>query len=133
MACLSSCFVPRGLCGIRPPPLNSGIRLFLSAPSIVMISKEAIKSEIEKVPSERLEELYRVVKTFTESQPSERKKTFMTRWREIKIDGPEDFAIRSTKQPRQDWESAFRALAKRGDDGLLDNNSRTQTQWDEWQ
>lgn len=43
--------------------------------------------------------------------------------------------IRSTKQPRQDWARAFRAMAERGDDGLLDDKSLTQTQWDEdeWQ
>ena len=43
--------------------------------------------------------------------------------------------IRSTKQPRQDWEPAFRAMAERGDDSLLDNNLLAQTQWDEdeWQ
>ena len=43
--------------------------------------------------------------------------------------------IRSTTQPRQDWESAFRAMAELGDDLLLDNNSIIQTQWDkdEWQ
>jgi len=57
-----------------------------------MIPKEAIKSEIKKVSSERLEELSRVVQTFTESPPSEGKKTFMVRLREIKIDAPEGFA-----------------------------------------
>jgi antitoxin MazE len=43
--------------------------------------------------------------------------------------------IRSTKQPRQDWERAFRAMAERGDDELLDKDALTQTQWDEdeWQ
>jgi antitoxin MazE len=43
--------------------------------------------------------------------------------------------IRSTKQPRQNWESAFRAMAERGDDALFDKNVFTQTQWDEdeWQ
>jgi antitoxin MazE len=43
--------------------------------------------------------------------------------------------IRSTKQPRQDWERAFRAMAERNDDALLDNNLLAQTQWDEdeWQ
>jgi antitoxin MazE len=43
--------------------------------------------------------------------------------------------IRSTKQPRQDWEKAFRAMAERGDDALLDKNLLTHTQWDEdeWQ
>jgi antitoxin MazE len=43
--------------------------------------------------------------------------------------------IRSLKQPRQDWESAFRAMAERGDDELLDKDLLAQTQWDEdeWQ
>ena len=43
--------------------------------------------------------------------------------------------IRSAKQPRQDWERAFRAMAERGDDELLDKDALTQTQWDEdeWQ
>lgn len=43
--------------------------------------------------------------------------------------------IRSLKQPRQDWERAFRAMAERGDDALLDDNVLAQTQWDEdeWQ
>lgn len=39
--------------------------------------------------------------------------------------------IRSAKQPRQDWESAFRAMAERGDDELLDKDLLAQTQWDE--
>ena len=43
--------------------------------------------------------------------------------------------IRSTRQPRQDWEKAFRAMAERGDDSLLDDKSLAQTHWDkdEWQ
>lgn len=43
--------------------------------------------------------------------------------------------IRSHKQPRQDWESAYRAMAGRGDDELLDKDTLVQTQWDEteWQ
>jgi antitoxin MazE len=43
--------------------------------------------------------------------------------------------IRSAKQPRQDWANAFRAMAKRGDDKLLDGELLTQTRWDEdeWQ
>ena len=39
--------------------------------------------------------------------------------------------IRSAKQPRQDWENAFRAMAERGDDELLDKGLVAQTQWDE--
>jgi antitoxin MazE len=31
--------------------------------------------------------------------------------------------IRSTKQPRQDWESAFLAMAELGDDELLDKET----------
>lgn len=43
--------------------------------------------------------------------------------------------IRSTKQPRQDWERAFRAMVERDDDTLLDKDLLTQTLWDadEWQ
>jgi antitoxin MazE len=43
--------------------------------------------------------------------------------------------IRSAKQPRQDWASAFRAMAERGDDRLLDKGLLAQTRWDEdeWQ
>jgi antitoxin MazE len=43
--------------------------------------------------------------------------------------------IRSARQPRQGWESAFRAMAERGDDELLDKDLLAQTRWDEdeWQ
>lgn len=43
--------------------------------------------------------------------------------------------IRSTKQPRQDWAGAFRAMAEHGDDELLDKRLITPTRWDEdeWQ
>ena len=39
--------------------------------------------------------------------------------------------ISSVKQPRQDWENAFRYMAKRGDDELLDKELLVQTQLDE--
>lgn len=39
--------------------------------------------------------------------------------------------IRSTRQPRQDWERAFRMMAEQNDDVLLDNESLSQTEWDE--
>ena len=39
--------------------------------------------------------------------------------------------ISSTKQPRHDWERAFREMAERGDDSLLDGDSVAQTRWDE--
>jgi antitoxin MazE len=54
---------------------------------------------------------------------------------EVELEAEDDrIIIRSTKQPRQDWEIAFRSMAERGDDALLDKNLLTQTQWDEeWQ
>ena len=46
-----------------------------------------------------------------------------------------EIVIRSARQPRQDWESAFRLMAENGDDELLDENLTLQTQWDQadWQ
>ncbi len=57
-----------------------------------MISKETIKSEIEKVPPERLEELYQIVRSFTVPGTRKAHGSFMSRLRKIQIDGPEDFA-----------------------------------------
>ena len=51
---------------------------------------------------------------------------------EVELEAEDDrIIIRSTKQTRQDWESAFRAMAERGDDSLLDRNALSQAQWDE--
>jgi antitoxin MazE len=55
---------------------------------------------------------------------------------EVELEAEENrIVIRSTRQPRQGWESAFRTMAERGDDSLLDYNLPTQTRWDEdeWQ
>lgn len=55
---------------------------------------------------------------------------------EVELEAEDDrIIIRSMKQPRQDWDRAFRAMAERGDDALLDNDSFTHTRWDEdeWQ
>lgn len=43
--------------------------------------------------------------------------------------------IRPSKQPREGWGKAFRAMAERGDDELLDKRLHAQTRWDEdeWQ
>ena len=57
-----------------------------------MVTKDEIKTEIEKVPDERLDELYRVVGTFTQDKSSGAKEGFLLRLSRIKIDGPEDFA-----------------------------------------
>jgi antitoxin MazE len=55
---------------------------------------------------------------------------------EVELEAQDDrIIIRSTKQPRQDWESVFRAMSERGDDELLDKDLLSQTKWDEdeWQ
>ncbi|MEW6127688.1 MAG: AbrB/MazE/SpoVT family DNA-binding domain-containing protein [Acidobacteriota bacterium] len=43
--------------------------------------------------------------------------------------------IRSADEPRQGWAEAFQAMAKHGDDKLLDEKSINQSSWDEdeWQ
>jgi hypothetical protein len=57
-----------------------------------MATREEIKSEVEKVPDERLDELYRVVKTFSQAKSSDGKQSLMAKLRSIQIEGPEDFA-----------------------------------------
>jgi len=57
-----------------------------------MATREEIKSEVEKVPEERLEELYRVVRTFSEEKSTDGKQSLMAKLRSIQIEGPEDFA-----------------------------------------
>ena len=46
-----------------------------------------------------------------------------------------EIVIRPTKHPRQGWAEAFRAMAERGDDKLLDEMSINQSSWGEaeWQ
>lgn len=57
-----------------------------------MISKELIKTEVEKVPEDRLAELYSVVKSYTEPPGNGDSQSLMSKLREITIDAPEDFA-----------------------------------------
>lgn len=57
-----------------------------------MTTREEIKSEVEKVPEERLDELYRVVRTFSQEKSTEGKQSLLARLRNIQIEGPEDFA-----------------------------------------
>jgi len=57
-----------------------------------MITKETIKSEIEKVPEERLDELFRVVRTFTTVRAESNRQSFMSRLKNIQIDAPADFS-----------------------------------------
>ena len=57
-----------------------------------MATREEIKSEVEKVPDGRLDELYRVVRTFSQERSADGKQSLMAKLRSIQIDGPEDFA-----------------------------------------
>lgn len=55
-----------------------------------MTIKDLIKAEVDKVEEERLDELYRIVRTYSSDEGSE--STLMDRLMQIQIDGPEDFA-----------------------------------------
>ena len=57
-----------------------------------MISKELIKLEIDRVADERLEELYSVVKSYSQSPAQNGGRSLMSKLREITIEGPEDFS-----------------------------------------
>lgn len=57
-----------------------------------MATREEIKSEVEKVPEERLDELYRIVRNFSREKATGAKESFLMRLSRIQIDGPEDFA-----------------------------------------
>ena len=59
---------------------------------MVMVTKEIIKSEIERVPEDRLEELYEVVKIYSGSKTENNGSTLFSKLRQISIDGPEDFS-----------------------------------------
>jgi len=59
---------------------------------MVMITKEIIKSEVERVPEERLEELYEVVKNYSRAESESNGGTLFSKLRQVTIDGPEDFS-----------------------------------------
>jgi antitoxin MazE len=50
---------------------------------------------------------------------------------EMKVDG-DKLIIHSTHQPRHGWENYFVAMAKQGDDRLLDEPVSTQWDEEEW-
>lgn len=57
-----------------------------------MISKELIKAEIERVPDERLDDLYSVIKNYSQPRTQNNGRSLMSKLRDVSIDGPEDFA-----------------------------------------
>jgi hypothetical protein len=59
---------------------------------LVMVTKDIIKLEIERVPEERLEELYEVVKIYSRTETENNGDTLFSKLKKISIDGPEDFS-----------------------------------------
>jgi len=57
-----------------------------------MISKELIKSEIEKVPEDRLDTLYSIVQEFARHAPANGGRSLMSKLQDVSINAPEDFA-----------------------------------------
>ncbi len=58
-----------------------------------MISKKMIHSEIDNIDNEEdLEALYCLIKSFVESKKNNKKQSFMSKLKSIKINAPEDFA-----------------------------------------
>ena len=60
-----------------------------------MTTRERIVEEIEKVPDEHLEELYKIIKDFEVKKESESGKSVMTRLRQIRISASPDFSIKA--------------------------------------
>ncbi|CAN5439362.1 hypothetical protein BH20ACI1_BH20ACI1_14190 [soil metagenome] len=58
----------------------------------MIVTKEIIKEEVEKVPKERLNELYEVVKDFSQPKKKKSKEEFLADLQKIRIDAPPDFA-----------------------------------------
>ncbi|KAB8317151.1 hypothetical protein SD81_017575 [Tolypothrix campylonemoides VB511288] len=57
-----------------------------------MSTKEKIQAEIDNLDEKYLDELYLLIKNFTQSKQSLQKPSFMSKLKQIKIDAPEDFA-----------------------------------------
>ncbi len=58
----------------------------------MIVTKEIIKEEVEKVPTERLNELYEVVKDFSQPKKKKSKEEFLASLQKIKINAPPNFA-----------------------------------------
>ncbi len=56
-----------------------------------MTTKELIQAEIEHLNEQELDELYKLVKDFSQSEQSG-KQSLMSKLQSIKIDAPEDFS-----------------------------------------
>ncbi|MCX7013335.1 MAG: hypothetical protein NTW86_12405 [Candidatus Sumerlaeota bacterium] len=57
-----------------------------------MTTREMIQAEIGKIPEDRLSELYGIIRTFVASNSASSRPGIMTKLRQIRIQGPADFA-----------------------------------------
>lgn len=57
-----------------------------------MTTLELIHHEIEKLPPEKLDELYVLIRGLTVAEPAPRARGIMEKLREIQIEGPPDFS-----------------------------------------
>ncbi|MDB9307304.1 hypothetical protein PN471_01250 [Aphanizomenon sp. CS-733/32] len=61
-----------------------------------MTTKELIQAEIDKIPEQELNELYQLIKDFTNKKNST-KKGILSQLKQIKIQGPTDFSVNFDK------------------------------------
>jgi hypothetical protein len=57
-----------------------------------MTTRELIQAEIDNLSGEYAEELYDLIKRFTQSKQRAQKQSLMSKLKSIAIDAPEDFA-----------------------------------------
>ncbi len=57
-----------------------------------MATKQEIQAEIDSLNEEYLDELYLLIKDFAQSKVHQKKNSFMSKMKQIKINAPEDFA-----------------------------------------
>lgn len=57
-----------------------------------MATKEQVMSEVERVPEERLAELYEIVRSFARPEPAPGASSLMSKLKAIRIDAPTDFS-----------------------------------------
>ena len=63
-----------------------------------MTTRELIQAEIDQLPEESLEEVYRLLKSFTQArqQKTQQPQSLVSRLKNIKIDAPENFSTSYT-------------------------------------
>jgi hypothetical protein len=57
-----------------------------------MSTRERIQVEIGRIPDERLDELYGLIRSFAASKPAAARPGIMTKLRQVRIEAPPDFA-----------------------------------------